>query len=121
MKTILDRIAGSHNHFHPKTTQEFFVLRLAQKLGEPNLAHHYLELCEKYSESQILIAYQRAVKKGGSEVDLARRFHVELSALNGRLTNGHHAIRLAAFKIERRSIAVAVCHGERLDHTQTRQ
>jgi len=121
MSTILDRIVVPHGRFRPKTARELFALRLAHKLREPNAADHYLQLCNQHAEGHLVTAYQRTIKRGGSENALAQRFHEALTVLNGHQANGHHTVRLAAFKIERRSIAVAVCQGERLDHTQTRQ
>ena len=68
---------------------------------------------DHYSEAQLLVAYRR-VKAAGSHIDPARSFHLELKRLEGRLADGPAIRRLAAIRIERRAVAVAILEGEHL-------
>jgi hypothetical protein len=120
MTGILDRVARSSSHAHrtqfrPTTANEFFALRLAQRLHEPSAAQHYADLLERHSLAQLLIAFRRA-QTSGSHLDLARSFHVELGRLAGRNGNGASTRRLAAIRIERRAVAVAILSGEHLQY-----
>jgi len=123
MKNILDQVARSafrtsYGHFRPTTTQEFFALSLAARLGEASSAQHYAELAERHSEGQLLVAYRRAIS---SHLDVARRFHAELKPLKGHGCNTESRSRLCAIRIERRAIAVAILDGDRLQHVDVRQ
>src|SRR5574341_690827 len=106
MRGILDRVARSSAaqfiQFRPSSQQEFFALRLAQKLNDAPAARHYAELVEQHSESRCLVAFRRA-RAVGSHTDPARRFHEELARLGTRETNGTHQRRLAAIRIDRKS------------------
>ena len=118
MLGILDRVAAQqHSAFHPQTIREFFSLCLAQKLGEPEAARHYLELADQHSEEGLLVAYRRAAACSGQPGSLARNFH---SALKHGTGNGpqSRSDRLLAIKVERRSVAVAFLIGTQLDYTQ---
>jgi len=111
MTSIFDRLAVRRPlaQFRPTTVRELFVLRLAQKLGEPAAAQHYAELARGH----------RTLNHGHSPRDLGRSFHVELAS--AREQNGHaHTERLLAIKVERRSIAVAVFVGSTLDFHDVR-
>ena len=108
MTGILDQIALSSSRaqgtqFRPTTADEFFALRLAQKLHEASTAQHYADLFERYSQAQLLIAFRRA-QATGSHLDPARSFHVELGRLTGRNGNGACTRQLAAIRIERRAV-----------------
>jgi hypothetical protein len=123
MKSILDRVARSaartqYSGFRPATTQEFFALRLAARLGESASARHYAELAEQYSEGQLLAAYRWAL---ASHLDPARRFHLELEPLKGRDPGSSGGGRLAAIRIERRAVGVAILTGDHLKHADARQ
>ncbi len=118
MTNILDQVARSsasarYNQFQPSDQREYFALRLAQKLDEVAAARHYAELVEHYSEAQLLVAYRRA-KAAGSHLDPARSFHMELKRLEGRPGEGPAIRRLAAIRIERRAVAVAILEGQHL-------
>jgi hypothetical protein len=64
------------------------------------------------------MAYRRTLKaKDGTH--LGRRFHTELEGVNGNGGNGVH-VKLLAIRVERRTVAVAVFHGEHLEHTDVR-
>src|ERR1035441_3025342 len=99
MTNILDQVARSsssarYGQFQPSDQRGYFALRLAQKLDDAATARHYAELLDRYSEAQLLAAYRRA-KAAGSHLDPASR-------------------RLAAIRIERRAVAVAILEGDRL-------
>ena len=119
MSNILDRVARARGpviktQFKPATAEHFVALRLAQRLNETAAAEHYAELSDRYSEDKLLIAYRRA-KASGSR-DLARTFHVELERVGNRDSNGSSHMHLAAIRIERRTIAVAILDGVRLKY-----
>jgi len=122
MKSILDRVArsarASYSHFRPATTQDFFALRLATRLGEASSAQHFADLAQSHSEGQLLAAYRRAIS---SHMDVGRRFHAELEPLKGRGCQAESRSRLCAIRIERRAIAIAILDGERLQHADIRQ
>jgi hypothetical protein len=118
MTNILDQVARSsaaaiYNQFQPSDQHEYFALRLAQKLDDAVAVRHYVELAEHYSEAQLLSAYRRA-KATGSHLDPARSFHLELKRLEGRPGDVPTIRRLAAIRIERRAVAVAILEGEHL-------
>jgi len=120
MMSILDQIQGaSRSRFQPHTAQEYWALRLAQKLGDAAAARHYADLAATYSQESLMVAYRRALEHG-HDVDLGRRFHQEL-ARNGNRSTSIPNVRLAAIKIERRSVAIAVFFGENLDSAHVRQ
>ncbi len=119
MTNILDQVARSSaqrqfGRFLPSSTREFLALRLAQHLGEASSAQHYSDLAEQYSEGQLLMAYRRAIM---SHHELARRFHMELEPLRTRKYSTESRGRLAAFRIDRRAVAVAILSGDHLQHT----
>jgi|ERR1700680_2096608 len=128
MTAILDQVARSslhlrHGRVRPRTTDEFFCLRLAAKLGDSSAAQHYLELAEHFSRNQLLVAYRRAVASRVHH-DLPRRFHVELEPLrhrDGDNGNGREISSLLSIRIDRRAVAVALFTGDHLDYTQPRQ
>jgi hypothetical protein len=121
MNGILDRVARSssatqYSQFQPTTQQEFFALRLAAKLNDTPAARHYADLVEQHSEAQCLVAYRRA-KANGSHADPSRSFHQELTRLGTRDMNGISDRKLAAIRIERRAIAVAIFSGDHLAYS----
>jgi hypothetical protein len=123
MTNILEQVARTSTptrfgHFRPSTTHEFFALCLASHLGEASIAQHYAELIEQYSEGQLLVAYRRALM---SHADLSRRFHQELGSLRERSGSGESRGRLAAIRIDRRAIAVAILNGDHLQYAAARQ
>jgi hypothetical protein len=122
MTNILDEVARSsqsrYGHFRPSTVHEFLALRLAQRLGEDSIAQHYADLSEHYSEGQLLIAYRRALT---GHFDIARRFHAELGPLENRHFGTESRGKLAAIRIDRRAVAVAILNGEHLHHTDACQ
>ncbi len=118
MTNILDQVARSsssarYSQFEPRDQQEYFALRLAQKLDDAVAARHYTELLDHYSQAQLLTAYRRA-KTAGSHADPARSFHAELKRLEGRAGDDLPMRRLAAIRIERRAVAIAILDGEHL-------
>jgi len=119
MRSILNRFKGQPAEFVPKTGQDVFALRLAQKLNDAPAVAHYATLAEEYSEHQLLSVYRRVVRQalGG---DLGRRFHVELERVqaNGN-QNGNTS--LIAIRVERRAVAAAIFHSDHLEYTDARQ
>ena len=123
MTNILDQLAQSSlrdqfGNFQPKTTEEFFALRLATRLNDAGAARHYAELADQHSEGQLLLAYHRAT--AGGNIPFARRFHGELAALGSRNGIYPQKIRLIAIRIERRTIAIAILNANHLDYTDVR-
>ena len=95
-------------------------MRLAARLDDGSAVQHYLELAQQYSEGQICTAYSRALKRA-EPTSLAWVFHRELERREHR--NGHNMpkTRMAAIRIDRRSLAVAILTGAHLEYTQPRQ
>jgi hypothetical protein len=123
MTNILDQVARSsaqsrYGHYRPATANEFLALRLAHHLGEGSIAQHYADLAEQHSEGQLLEAYRRALM---SHFNIARRFHMELDPLKTRIYGTESRGRLAAIRIDRRVVAVAILNGDHLQHTDVRQ
>jgi len=121
MRGILDRVADQwHSNFQPQTTLEFLALRLAQKLGEPGAAKHYLGLIGQHGEARVLAAYRRATASAHQAGGLARGFHSALERVNanGNGNGNGKTFRLLAIKVQRRSVAVAFFIGTQLDYTQ---
>jgi hypothetical protein len=118
--SILDQFVGARgNAFCPHTVAELLALRLAQKLDDTAAVAHYAHLIGETSEERVLYALQRAINTRGSS-NLADRFNQLMRKRNGQTTSTPD-IRTAAFKCERRSVAVAVFSGDQLDYTQVRQ
>jgi hypothetical protein len=118
MTSILDRFDRPSVGFEPKTTQDLFALRLAQKLGDAPAAGHYAALVAEHSQARLLTAYRRAVRNA-PDGDLGGRFHAELERASDNRSDMRGA-NLLAVRVERRSIAAAVFHGEQLEYTQMR-
>lgn len=118
---ILDQMALKRPQawFRPATVRELFLLRLSQKLGEPAAADHYAELARGYTDETLLLAYRRTLNHGHSPRDLGRSFHVELASAHEQ-SDHTQTDRLLAIKVERRSIAVAVFVGSKLDFHDVR-
>jgi hypothetical protein len=121
MTDILDRVARvskERSQFRPATTDEFFALRLAVRLNDAPAARHYSELTQRYSQKQILEAYARAL---AFPSDPARRFHRELKLLTGNTPGNGKDRTLAAIRIERRAVGVAILAGDQLKFADARQ
>jgi hypothetical protein len=123
MTAILDQFPSQSavaTAFRPRTTSEYVAFRIAQKLGEPQAAAHYVSLTERHSIAQMLAAFRRATL-GGAGPNSAARFHMDLASINGD-SNGHNGkYHLVAIRVERREVAAAVFHGERLEFTELHQ
>jgi hypothetical protein len=120
--SILDRVAreGLRNQFRPTTARDLFILRLAQKLGEPFAIEHYIELAAEHSDETLVLAFRRTFSHTRPPRDVGRQFHVELVA--AREQHNHIKTgRLLAVKVERRSVAVAVFVNNALDFHDVRQ
>jgi hypothetical protein len=121
MTNILDQVARMHSaaqrsQFLPETASEFLALRLATRLNDHAAVHHYVALSERYGDSRLLTAYRR-VREGGCHADPGRAFLGEIERLAQRNVGGIEidTRRLAAIRIERRAIGVAILSGEHLD------
>lgn len=119
MTGILDRVAKSRapkiqqRQYRPATPEHFIALRLATLLNDPAAVDHYAELCDRHSVQIVLAAYD-AMRRGG-EKNAAAAFHAALEHKDG----GGRSIAepdLAAIRIERRAIAVAIFHGTTLKY-----
>lgn len=119
MKPLLDRFLPSSAVFRPKSTTDFFALRLAHKLDDAAAANHYARLTQDHSESQLLAAYRRVVD-WRSDGHLGRRFHVELDRVQGNGGNGKNA-NVIAVRVHRRAVAAVIFLGDHIEYTQVRQ
>ncbi len=119
MGSLLDKFIPAATTFLPQTRTELFALRLAQKLGDAPAFNHYVALADSHSESQLLCAYRRTVRNDDVG-DRGRRFQNELRRLHG---NGSYdrRDRLISIRVERRTIAAAIFHGDHLEYTDSRQ
>jgi|SRR5579872_4846210 len=116
MTHILNQVARNfHSQFRPSNPDEYFALRLASLLGEPEAAPHYAMLASQYSLPKLLCAYRRAVTTAQKGQRPAQVFHNYLSANGARGGNGVPHPRLMAVRIERRAVAVAVFSGLHLE------
>jgi hypothetical protein len=118
MKSILNHFAHHPITFRPQSIQDFFALRLAQKLDDVPAATHYANLSAVHSQAKLLAAYWRTVR--ASRRDLGRRFQGELARINGNVTNGR-SVNLLSLRIERRTVAASVFQGDHLEYTDVRQ
>lgn len=118
MTSILDRFVRPPVGFEPKTTQDLFTLRLAQKLRDATAAGHYAALVAEYSQARLITAYRRTVRSA-PDGDLGRRFQDELQRASDNSSDIRSA-KLLAVRVERRSIAAAVFCGDHLEYTQMR-
>lgn len=114
--SILDQLAVKQPHalFRPTSVREVFLLRLAQKLGEPSAVEHYAELAGRHCDATLLLAYRRAINHRPAPEDLGKRFHAELAVAKEQ-EDRTHIDRLLAIKVERRCIAIALFVGNKLD------
>ena len=117
--SILSQIAESRKSgFTPSSPDEFFALRLAVRLGEPEAAAHYLMLASQYAQEYLLGAYRFAKRRQGSYESLAKLFHGALSRQVGAARSKKY--RTAAVAIERRRVAIAVFCGAHLEDLRVR-
>ena len=115
MTNILSQVAKSmHSQFRPASPDEYFALRLARLLGEPEAAAHYAMLASQYSQFKLLSAYRRTACVAEPS-NRTRAFHEFLSAHGSGGSNGVPHPRLLAVRVERRAVAVAVFSGLHLE------
>lgn len=121
MTDILKQFQTSlHSQFLPSSPDEYFALRLARGLGEPEAAQHYAILASQYTQQKLLCAYRQAISGEDSGKTPARIFHDYLAGIP---FGGNSAIaqpRLMAVRIERRCIAVGMFAGTHLVGFRTR-
>lgn len=122
MMSILDRLAKPQpvTSFRPQNVRDLFLLRLAQKLGEPLATDHYRQLAGDHTDESLLLAYRRGIRRRSTDGNLAKSFHIELAGIKEQYTRSP-IIRLLAIKVERRSVAIAVFVGTRLDFHDVRE
>lgn len=121
MTNILDQVARTslaalRTQFLPETPSQFLALRLAVRMNDSAAVRHYVGLAERFGDQRLLTAYCR-VREAGHHTDLGRAFLGELERLAQRNTGtiDIETRRLAAIRIERRAVAVAILSGEGLD------
>lgn len=102
--------------FQPKTEMEYFALRLAQRLGEPQATSHFVELCDRLTESRLLSAYSHAQKQNDASGDLAARFHIALERPKGKSLDGPSHRQLAAIRIARRTAVIVILKGDQMQY-----
>lgn len=125
MTDLLNRLARQqakerYSVFRPASRLDYFALRLAQRLGDPMAAQHYAELADRWGEGPILAA-MRAVE-ANSGANRALRFHAALERIRGNDSGGHvHVSRLAAIRVERRSVAMVIMGAKNPEHVRMRQ
>lgn len=117
--TILEQVAASYGRFTPKSSDDYFALRVAQKLGDEKAASHYASLVSQNGKDALLVAYIRAKKRSRPGEDRAQRFHDELKGVNGQHIEASG--KLLALKVERRTVAAACFYGTRLEFTESRE
>jgi hypothetical protein len=119
MSSLLDRYIPTQAPFRPKSASDVFALRLAQKLQDAPAVRHYVSLADGHTESQMLGAYRRTLR-ASSYTDRGRQFFVELrrSQVNGS-QNG--CVRLISIRVERRTVAATIFHGQHLEYADSRQ
>src|SRR6266404_3298178 len=60
MTSILDKFSAASASFQPATSQDFFALRLAQKLDDTSHVPQYVALVAAHRPELLLVAYQHA-------------------------------------------------------------
>lgn len=106
--------------FLPSSPDEYFALRLARGLSEPEVANHYAILASQYSQHKLLCAYHRAISAKHSTKTPAKIFHEYLDSIPPGGSNGIARPKLMAVRIERRCIAVGIFTGTHLDGFRAR-
>jgi hypothetical protein len=121
MTPILDRVAASMSSaFRPSNPDEYFALRLAAKLGEPQTAGHFAMLLSQHGHDKLVSNFHQTMADQVPGEDLGRRFLAGL-AESSRSGSRPAASRLVAIRIERRSVAAAVFNGTNLIGLRVRQ
>ena len=119
MSSLLDRYIPTQNPFRPQSVSDLFALRLAQKLQDAPAVMHYVTLADGHTEPQLLGAYRRTLR-ASRYGDRGRQFLAELRrAHSNGSQNG--CVRLISVRVERRTVAAAIFHGQHLEYTDSRQ
>ncbi len=105
--------------FQPTTPDEFFALRLAERLGDAATAKHYAELAGEHSPERLLSLYHRIVSEETAQTQAGKRLHV---LLTGHAHGSVHCARprLLAVAVMRRAIATALFVGTHLEGVRLR-
>lgn len=119
MTPILDRFMSRPAAFRPKSVSDLFALQLARRLNDAAGVGDYAQLASQHSRARLLVALRRAIKSG-DRLHLSERFHLQLEKIG---TNGfaNESADLLAVRVERRSLAAAIYHGEHMEYSQVRQ
>jgi hypothetical protein len=122
MINILQQVEKSlHSRFYPASADDYFVLRLARGLGEPQASPHYAVLSSRYSQAKLLCAYRRAIAGIGNGLNPSKVFHLALASLSNNAGGGSvPRPRLMAVRVERRTIGIAVFAGTHLEGFRVR-
>jgi len=114
MTQILDHIGKSlHGEFQPTNPDDYFALRLATRLGEPEAAAHYVVLASQYSQEKLICAFRHATGCPKPGIRPSRAFHEFLAKQEG--SDKLSRPRFMAVRVERRAVAVAVFAGTHLE------
>ena len=103
MTSLFEKFIPPSTAFVPRTAQDVFALRLAQKLNDAKAAAHYAMLAATYSESRLISAYRRTLRNI-DDSDLGRRFQSEIK-------NAHEHFLGRSNLLAIREIVDAVVHG----------
>lgn len=120
MTNILDLVENERaSSFRPSIPDDFFALRLAQRLGEPATASHYATLVSEHSRDTLLKAYKRALSDCPDENQRGRHMQ-ELLAIHPELAAHYPNPRLLSLAVMRRAVGAAVFVGTHLDSVRIR-
>jgi hypothetical protein len=120
--TAVFEVALRRSAFRPTDSDEFFALRLAQKLNDGASAEHYVRLNQSHPQRRLLAVFQRTIKAARPGEDLGRRFLREIDQTpgHGEVSTNGHSVKLLSLRIERRTIAAVVYHGDRIEYAEAR-
>jgi hypothetical protein len=120
MTSILNRISAAfRSSFEPTNPDEYFALRLANKLGQPAMARQLSFLAAEHARPKIISAFNRSFEAALAQGEIARHFLSELtSEIRSATSVPNHP--LVAMRIERRAIAAAVFNGPHLETVRIR-
>ncbi|MDX2181553.1 MAG: hypothetical protein SFV18_18305 [Bryobacteraceae bacterium] len=121
MMTVFDT-AQHRAAFRPANPDEFFALRLAQKLNDGPSARHYIHLSQQHHQRRLLAVLRRTTQNAHPGEDLGRRFLSEMARTpgNGGTHGNEPAVKLLSVRVERRTIAAVVFHGDHIEYTEAR-
>jgi hypothetical protein len=121
MYSILSRVAASSRRIVVTTSDEFFGLQIARRLGDAADVRDYVTAGSHTSAAGLLAAYRviKATPLHTAEVN-GPRFRAAVKTLAHRPLPDSHAT-LIALRVSRGRIAAAVFTGLRLEYVQVRE